>query len=404
LLHTLPLVLTYCFRPLCYCDILNCRTASDLEERGYISREQKGIMKDLIISGDLAVQQALDKLAHARDESDLQALCKTIGNRRGSIDLLENMDLDLAFLGHDDREGGVGDVFFGQSTDFADEDGISMSMEAIRQMRRSSFDSNSGFRGFDDLLAHNPVSKVVTGIADRSGSITSSSIFGNGNNEDVLLQSFHTNIFDLQGHVEMSAYENVAKSLSVAKNPNRNNGVRKGYAPMIAPKVDISNRNIHNTSATMGSGSAGMSHTTTNTGKSDGAMSSVVHKASPAFHHATSTSASPHPPTTGSQQHGDASSFSSELPDVPLTTTTLLHPTVWAKRAEGEEVKLYIGAYSPEQRKSRIERFIEKRSRRVWTKKVKYDVRKNFADSRLRVKGRFVKKEDEEIMRELMTI
>lgn len=35
---------------------------------------------------------------------------------------------------------------------------------------------------------------------------------------------------------------------------------------------------------------------------------------------------------------------------------------------------------------------------------VKYDVRKNFADSRMRVKGRFVKKEDEELLRELMSI
>ena len=43
--------------------------------------------------------------------------------------------------------------------------------------------------------------------------------------------------------------------------------------------------------------------------------------------------------------------------------------------------------------------FYEKRKQRVWTKKVKYDVRKNFADSRLRVKGRFVKKEDEEWIR-----
>ena len=31
-------------------------------------------------------------------------------------------------------------------------------------------------------------------------------------------------------------------------------------------------------------------------------------------------------------------------------------------------------------------------------------VRKNFADSRLRVKGRFVKKEDEEIVRDLMNM
>ncbi len=83
----------------------------------------------------------------------------------------------------------------------------------------------------------------------------------------------------------------------------------------------------------------------------------------------------------------------------------------------------FIGAYSPEQRRLRIEKFFEKRNRRVWTKKVKYDVRKNFADSRLRVKvtvalnctvshlltlfllqGRFVKKEDEDIMRELLNI
>jgi hypothetical protein len=46
----------------------------------------------------------------------------------------------------------------------------------------------------------------------------------------------------------------------------------------------------------------------------------------------------------------------------------------------------FIGAYTPEQRRARIDKFIEKRGRRVWTKKVKYDVRKNFADSRLRVK------------------
>jgi CCT motif len=46
----------------------------------------------------------------------------------------------------------------------------------------------------------------------------------------------------------------------------------------------------------------------------------------------------------------------------------------------------YVGAYSPEARRARIERFLAKRDKRVWTKKVKYDVRKNFADSRLRVK------------------
>lgn len=64
----------------------------------------------------------------------------------------------------------------------------------------------------------------------------------------------------------------------------------------------------------------------------------------------------------------------------------------------------WVGAYSPDSRKIRIERFLAKRQHRVWTKKVKYDVRKNFADSRLRVKGRFVKKEDELLMRDLMSL
>jgi hypothetical protein len=64
----------------------------------------------------------------------------------------------------------------------------------------------------------------------------------------------------------------------------------------------------------------------------------------------------------------------------------------------------WIGAYSPTSREMRIHKFLAKRNHRVWVKKVKYDVRKNFADSRLRVKGRFVKKEDEMLMRELMSL
>lgn len=67
-------------------------------------------------------------------------------------------------------------------------------------------------------------------------------------------------------------------------------------------------------------------------------------------------------------------------PPFPLSSFTSL-PSC----ADG---KGFIGIYSAESRKERIERFVEKRKRRVWTKKVKYDVRKNFADSRLRVKVR----------------
>lgn len=53
---------------------------------------------------------------------------------------------------------------------------------------------------------------------------------------------------------------------------------------------------------------------------------------------------------------------------------------------DGSRPPGHIGAYSAEQRRMRIEKFLEKRNRRVWSRKVKYDVRKNFADSRLRIK------------------
>mmetsp|Transcript_25535 Transcript_25535/g.45006 ORF Transcript_25535/g.45006 Transcript_25535/m.45006 type:complete len:569 (+) Transcript_25535:514-2220(+) len=51
-----------------------------------------------------------------------------------------------------------------------------------------------------------------------------------------------------------------------------------------------------------------------------------------------------------------------------------------------------IGIYTPAERAAIIARFQSKRSRRVWNKKIRYNCRKNLADRRLRVKGRFVKR------------
>lgn len=55
-----------------------------------------------------------------------------------------------------------------------------------------------------------------------------------------------------------------------------------------------------------------------------------------------------------------------------------------------------VGVYSVEERQLRIQRFLEKRQRRVWRKRIKYDCRKKLADNRPRVKGRFVKRSEEE--------
>ncbi|ETL80607.1 hypothetical protein L917_18917 [Phytophthora nicotianae] len=65
--------------------------------------------------------------------------------------------------------------------------------------------------------------------------------------------------------------------------------------------------------------------------------------------------------------------------------------------------KGWVGSYSPESRKKRVQRYLKKRQERVWIREVKYDVRKSFADTRLRVKGRFVAREDEITIRELLS-
>ena len=52
-----------------------------------------------------------------------------------------------------------------------------------------------------------------------------------------------------------------------------------------------------------------------------------------------------------------------------------------------------IGIYNPAQRRALLARFAEKRRRRVWRKKVRYTCRKHLADNRIRVKGRFVKRD-----------
>ena len=49
--------------------------------------------------------------------------------------------------------------------------------------------------------------------------------------------------------------------------------------------------------------------------------------------------------------------------------------------------------YVNQERKALIRKFHEKQKRRIWNKKVRYFCRKNLADTRVRIKGRFVNPE-----------
>uniref|UniRef100_M4BU16 CCT domain-containing protein n=1 Tax=Hyaloperonospora arabidopsidis (strain Emoy2) TaxID=559515 RepID=M4BU16_HYAAE len=300
-------------------------SASELEERGYIDRYQKGVLKDLIISGDEALQKALEKF-DAGDPTTLEAMLDSgaLNRKSSSIDLLD--DLDLGFL----NVGSLGDTpkdefpsgARNQSLDEWDELGFDSSFADVsaRDILDGEFYSSS-------LGASLPNSLPSMGLG-----ITPPAGF-----------SFAEDFLDKQVKTE--------------------------------PGVKVESRS----NGPGGKSSMTSSGATTSSTGSSAASSTAV-----------------------------ASSVSTSRPiGIPgaagvAGVTRTFGGIDTAKGKDGQKQN-FVGAYSPDSRRKRIEKFLDKRQKRVWRKEVKYDVRKNFADSRLRVKGRFVKKEDEQLLRELLS-
>ena len=81
-----------------------------------------------------------------------------------------------------------------------------------------------------------------------------------------------------------------------------------------------------------------------------------------------------------------------DFPDI-----TFVSPIIPSNNCEKVHQKLQpkltnqpIGTLSVSERQKKIQRYLEKKKKRTWVKRIHYDCRKKVADNRLRIKGRFV--------------
>jgi hypothetical protein len=404
------------------------RSASDLEDKGIIDRSQKSVLKDLIISGDEQLQEALDKYEKG-DKSQLEAMIKSGALAQklpADMDLLGELDLD--FLTVDDHTIGSMGQHNVEATAAAHGTRSKSVPAAI-----SSVNSISGGSHFDGI-----------------GELEFGGDFG-GDNDSYLRFNSRSNSIDLDGYrlrsnsMRSDVIDTRDRSNSLAygvlQNEPQPSSVERWMDRPVSGKEEINVRRGPNAPigvSGIGASLAEYNRTVTSTRptkaqqaeakrkerqlkkeqkereKSEEKTRKEREKKQKKEHKDSEKSKKrERKPPKGKAKVEDDEPMEVEeekvvqsgtgrprsMNDPSLKTSIGSDGLLHVERPEG-----WVGAYSPESRKIRIERFLEKRNLRVWTKSVKYDVRKNFADSRLRVKGRFVKKEDELLMRELMSL
>lgn len=405
------------------------RAASDLEESGIIDKFQKGVFKDLIISGDTAVQSALEKYEKG-DVSELRALITQGNIRRQSIDLLEGLDLDFLHVRRNSMMGSFdGDLFFDE---YGGEEGVP-GVDNMGAPRSHSFDMR--LAPGDGRFPSQPLMDASQ-QGKRDPSAQDYQNMMRGGMAQSMYNPFQPPV-QLGGEVDMSEYDAVAASLHSfqASGSGQDQMLYHGsgdpgyyFAAMMPPNLMMTRERVN--SLAFPSDGRSRLNSLDSLGGADIArgrmdsVGSVPNSAGPVFSTGAGQSqaymlpqmqSSVNLPQSAPVSHSayinsmqmmaDAQYSSKPMPTVQYPQHSLKsdhHPSMMMPFDQGG--RGFVGAYSPEARRKRIEKFLEKRKRRVWTKKVKYDVRKNFADSRVRVKGRFVKKEDEEMLRELLDI
>lgn len=399
-----------------------------LEEKGLIDKSQKEILKDLIISGDSSLKVALDKFEEG-DCTILEDMIKTgsFQFNRSDIDLLDDLDLDLDFLSVNEstnqlnprqafkmksivpqhelgnllrtvpphlpqssllEDDGIGDLDF--NGDFGGID-YDMNIDAGERPRSASTATQrlrSGTFGSLDINPPSALDSWVEGAINGTTNIIPTEVDVQGNRSqpaDILSR-------DSMGLPIVINMSTLGDEFIDSNLLNRNTVVdlSNNIAPQIKRNVKVTERKqLYDIEKDKSRKEKKTKPKTKREKKKPNNKSKRVGRMSK-----TSDDYCHEPKETPSGL-GLPRSRSDPNFSTIKDADGLLH----VERPDG-----WVGAYSPESRKIRIERFMDKRNKRVWTKKVKYDVRKNFADSRLRVKGRFVKKEDELLMRDLLSL
>ena len=408
------------------------RTASDLEDMGWIDRSQKGLIKDLIISGDPLLRSALDKF-EAGDKDELERFIKqgALTGRRHSLtglDLLDGLDLDFLNVKYSDGHGNGGGGG-GMDADAAHDDAYAYASATFDDFFAPFPEADVALTndgGGSDARASHPRGNSLLGTFDftdrmneRLSDRTGDGGVGGSNFSSLFSSSHYTRRNSLTNgllgpegndEVPLSAYESLAASLQQAKPGTRRQGRGPGVAKAKGRPATNAPKNPRGVRGTARAAKAAAAATADDQDddNDDDDDEDYDDRADAGYRRGrgrrvTGQTQYPQPRKTGLRGLAKNSSSSEGVPEPTRLENATLSSGIYNPALGGERPAGWLGYYSPQERRDRIARFLAKRDRRVWTKKVKYDVRKNFADSRVRVKGRFVKKEDEEAMRELVS-
>lgn len=374
------------------------RSASDyFEQKGLLDRRTKGMLKDLVIIGDTEMEQALRRY-EAGDPSVLERMIRNgeLQNRLPKdLDLLGDLDFDFLNM-HDAADMDI----IGQSHPGMD---LPPSSQAQSQPIPLSYGQSVVSHENDDGIGE----LDFTGDFAMDQSITRS--YGSSRQPSVAASPAEMSEFDrrMRSNSLFTALMNEPTAHGASDTAQAVHGqwVQTGTRPIAsqgeqvtqggirirkAPQIESNQHQTSQQAQRQQSGiTASLEAERKRREKEEKKEKKEQRKAE-----RERKAQEKRKEEAEMEEHVPGSGKPYPLDDPQLVVTTDPLGLRHVERPDG-----WVGAYSPESRKTRIERFMEKRNHRVWTKSVKYDVRKNFADSRLRVKGRFVKKEDELLMR-----